>query len=253
MSVIVWGQPDQRRYESGVSNGVLYPLGGPGVVWNGLTSVEESIDGGDTEQIYFEGIKIRDVVSSKFFQAKIQAYSAPAEFGPCDGLRSIIPGVILTRQPRVGFSLSYRTGVNQEDYKLHLVYNAIATQTGRGYQTLSATPSPTMLEWTIDAVPPMVNGYKPTAHFVLDSTKTDFRTLAVLEQHLYGTPTKPPYLPTQGFIEEVLKADPEVIDGGSSSFSTPDILDGGRSADGVVAVVDGRHSWTRRLDEFLYV
>ena len=255
MPVLEWDKIEDRRYESGVSRGVLFPLGSPGVAWNGLTGVDEMTVGGDIESLVYDGIKYLDVRGSTTFQAKIQAFSAPRQFQDCEGLRSIVPGFILTRQPRVRFGMAYRTEVNDKDYKLHLIYNAMATPASKTYQTIGENVSPNGLEWVIDAVPPPANGYKPTAHFVIDSSKADYRTMAVLEGHIYGVPTNDPHLPDQAFIIEMGRADPEVIDGGSSSWTgpLPVLLDDEHSSDIGAVVVDGRHSSTRPLAEFVYV
>lgn len=46
MSKLVWDQTGERKYETGVSKGVLYPFSNgayaKGVAWNGLTQVTES-------------------------------------------------------------------------------------------------------------------------------------------------------------------------------------------------------------------
>ena len=62
MSALVWDQVGERTYETGTKKGVLYPqaTGGTyptGVAWNGLTSVSESPDGGDANDIYADDIK----------------------------------------------------------------------------------------------------------------------------------------------------------------------------------------------------
>ena len=142
MSRLVWGQANQKQHESGVDRGVFYPIDGPGVVWNGLISVDESFSGGELSSYHFDGIKYLDKATPRSYQATITAFSAPKEFASALGERAIIPGFILTRQPRVRFGLAYRTMINEKDYKLHLVYNALASSNGRSYSSLSATPSP---------------------------------------------------------------------------------------------------------------
>lgn len=255
MTELVWNAIEDRRYESGVSRGVLYPLGGPGVAWNGLLSVEESSDGGEVETFWFDGIAYSNVKSSSDYKATLKAFTCPPEFDACDGIRSIIPGFLITRQPRVQFHLSYRTEVNEDDYKIHLVYNALATPGGKTYSTMASTITPVERQWVIDAVPPRVPGYRPTAHFVIESQKCDFRTLAALEDHLYGIPGKWPHIPDQAWIAEMFRADPEIIDGGSSSNTgpnTPPVLDGFASDTVATDEKDGRKSSTRRLEEYLY-
>ena len=51
-----------------------------------------------------------------------------------------------------------------------------------------------------------VPGFKPTAHFVIDSTKTNKVQLTKLEELLYGTDEAEPTLPTPEKIIEIMKA-----------------------------------------------
>lgn len=201
MTKLVWGQPDQRRYEAGVDRGVLYPDNGPGVVWNGLVAVEESFSGGESSSYHFDGIKYLDVVSPKTFQATITAFSAPEEFSRCIGDKSVIPGFVLTRQSRARFGFSYRTLLDERGYKLHVVYNALASPNGKSNKSLGSSAAADTLSWKIDAVPPESTTYRPSAHFMVDSTKVDPDALEVIENILYGDAENAPRLPA---IDELL-------------------------------------------------
>ncbi|MEG1516436.1 MAG: hypothetical protein RSD95_16225, partial [Clostridia bacterium] len=62
MSKLVWDVAGTRRFETGVSNGVLYPKGVSGtytggVAWNGLTGVTESPGGAEPTDLYADDIK----------------------------------------------------------------------------------------------------------------------------------------------------------------------------------------------------
>ena len=62
MSKLVWDQTGERYYETGVKQGVLYPMqeGGTynkGVAWNGLTAVTESPSGAESNPLYADDIK----------------------------------------------------------------------------------------------------------------------------------------------------------------------------------------------------
>jgi hypothetical protein len=201
MAKLVWGQPDQRRYETGVDHGVLYPDDGPGVVWNGLVGVDESFSGGELSSYHFDGVKYLDLVSPKTFQATITAFSAPEEFSRCIGDKSVIPGFVLTRQPKTRFGFSYRTLLDDRGYKLHLVYNVLASPNGSSSRTLAGSTAPDTRSWKIDAVPPRSDTYRPSAHFVLDSTKMAPDALDILEMMLYGTSEETPRLPS---IDELM-------------------------------------------------
>ena len=59
---LVWDKTGERRYETGVSQGVVYPIqaGGlysMGYAWNGLSGVTESPSGAEPSAIYADNIK----------------------------------------------------------------------------------------------------------------------------------------------------------------------------------------------------
>lgn len=196
MVQLIWDKIDERTYESGVSHGVLYPETTPGVVWNGLKSVAELYEGGDVESFYHEGVKYLDFVNAKLFKAQITAFSAPSQFNACLGELLLTPGVYVTGQPRARFGLSYRTRVNDSDYKIHVLYNCTATPTSRNYKTRASSISPTELQWKIDAVPIQATNHKPTAHYVIDSRSVTAESLAIFEEIMYGSESSEPRLPT---------------------------------------------------------
>jgi hypothetical protein len=90
-------------------------------------------------------------------------------------------------------------GNDQSDdfgYKIHLVYNALASPTTRTNGTLSETTSLNDFSWKITTKPPAVVDYKPFAHVVIDSRSTDPSVLSLLEDALYGTDSVSASLPT---------------------------------------------------------
>ena len=63
MTAINWDSRSKRLYEAGLDRGVLYTRGNPGVPWYGLRSIEESIDGGEPQPYYMDGIKYLNIAS----------------------------------------------------------------------------------------------------------------------------------------------------------------------------------------------
>lgn len=202
MSRIEWNAPGQRFFETGVDRAVLYPRLGIGVPWNGVVSINENTAGGEMESLYFDGVKYLDIASGEDFQAVLEAYSAPAEFGVSDGQKTISPGLFVTQQPRKSFDLCYRTLKGNDlvgptfGYKLHLVYNCTASPSPRNNQTVSNTVVPDTRSWTLNTVPPPASTFKPTAHLVIDSNLVDPGQMEQLEALLYGRAGSDPYLPT---------------------------------------------------------
>lgn len=220
MTRLVWGLEEQRRYEAGVDRGVLYPPDAPGVVWNGLVSVDETFTGGEVQSLHYDGIKYLDYVSPKNYQATLTAFRAPEEFEQFVGRRPLVPGLIFTRQPRQRFGLSYRTLLEDNlGYRLHLVYNALASPSSRGYRSLSPNQQADTVSWKIDAVPPRSNTHKPSAHYIFDSTKSDPIALGIIESYLYGTDNTDPRLPD---FEELI----DIIVVGELMIIVPDEVGG---------------------------
>ena len=98
MSKIVWDETGKRLYETGVKQGVLYPLQLSGlytlgVAWNGLTAVTESPSGAEASAQYADDIKYLNLVSAEEFGATIEAFTYPDEFALCDGSVELETGV----------------------------------------------------------------------------------------------------------------------------------------------------------------
>lgn len=206
MTRLTWGDAGQRFYEAGADRGVLYVGDNAGVAWNGLTAVRENPSGGEPQPYYIDGYKYINLATAEEFEATIDAFSSPAAFGVCDGTSSIANGLFITQQRRQEFNLCYRTGVGNDvdgldhGYKLHLIYNALAKPASRDNQSLTDTPAPTNLSWSITTAPPRITGYRPTAHMVVDSRSTPSELLEELETILYGQEFVDPEMPTQAAL-----------------------------------------------------
>lgn len=209
MTRIVWDATGTHKFEVGVANGVLYPVGAMGVPWNGLISITENVSGGDASSMYLDGKKYLDIIGNEDFEATLEAYSAPPEFNDADGVATLAPGLFGTQQPRKLFGLSYKTLLGDDisgtaaGYKLHLVYNVIASPSAKTNKTLGGTPDPATRSWIVHTVPPSATGYKPTAHLTIDSTLADPTKLNTLEDLLYGQ-VDLPFLPDQSLVISTL-------------------------------------------------
>lgn len=200
MPELVWGNPVDKRYESGLDRGVLYLPDGSAVPWNGLISISEKFNQ-DSETVYFDGMKISVVVNSGDFEANLKAASYPKEFDEIQGLAQLRKGVLLRDQMPQFFGMCWRTfkgneaGGPEAGYKINVAYNLLATPTDRSYQTKSNDPSLVEFEWDLSSVPEELPGFRPTAHFIIESDEIDPWLLEEFEQKLYGTYESDPYLP----------------------------------------------------------
>lgn len=200
--VLDWDKASEHIYETGISRGVLYVVDssksgdnkyGTGVEWNGLTSVSESPEGAEPTAIYADNIKYLNLMSAEDFKGTIEAYTYPDEFGVCDGSVELLTGIKIGQQTRKMFGVCYRTEVGNDvdgsahGYKLHLVYNCLASPSERSYETINDSPEAITFSWEFSTTPVNVTGHKQTALVTIDSTALDPAKLPLLEAALYGT------------------------------------------------------------------
>ncbi len=195
MSKLVWDKTGERKYETGVSKGVLYKQSNgtypKGVAWNGLTAVNESPSGAEATPLYADNIKYLNLMSAEEFGATIEAYMYPDEFAECNGEKDLVDGVSIGQQKRTPFGLSYQTKIgsdtdNDLGYKIHLIYGALAAPSEKAYATVNDSPEAITFSWEVSTTPVEVSGAKPTASLTIDSTKVTPEKLAAFEKILYG-------------------------------------------------------------------
>lgn len=204
MTRLVWGATGSRKFESGVDRGVLFPPSAAvGVPWNGLISVKEAPSGGEAQPYYLDGIKYLQIASAEEFNATIEAFTSPPEFDICDGTANIYAGLFITQQPRKQFGFSYRSLVGNDvagqeyGYKLHIIYNALASPTEHSNVSLGGSNAdPLYLIWNVTTVPPVITGFKPSAHIIISSLTSSPEHLAAVEDILYGVVSVAPRQPT---------------------------------------------------------
>lgn len=204
MSKLIWGKGGERLYEAGVDHGVFYPSLGPGIVWNGLATIQESTENTENLIMYIDGDRQITEISLGTFAAVLEAFTYPLEFEPYDGLSKWD----LSAQTRLPFNLSYRTLIGNDKlgiskgYKLHLVYNVLAAPTERNNRSVNASSEIENFKWSLSTTPVAIPGLRPSSHFVIDSTKAYGSSLALIEDMLYGTDDTVSHFPT---VEELLE------------------------------------------------
>lgn len=197
-TLIKWDQTGEKIYETGLDRGVLYVQEKgkypKGVAWNGLTAFSESPSGAEPTALFADNTKYLNLMSAEEFGGTIEAYTYPDEFEECDGSKAVLPGVTIGQQTRKPFGFAYRTLVGNDiegtdfGYKLHLIYNALASPSEKARATVNDSPEAITFSYEIATTGIEVPGYKPTATLVIDSTMTDKDKMNDLEAILYGTP-----------------------------------------------------------------
>ena len=222
MAKLVWDADTKRLFETGADRGVLYPKNTKtsgyvkGESWNGLTKVSESPEGGDTNLKFANNNTYLNLVSKENFKGTISAYTYPDSFAECDGTAYVtstggtIIGAKVTGQTRRPFGLAYRTLLGNDTagtdfgYLIHLVYNATASVSPRDYESVNDSPEAIEFSWDFQTSPVPVPGFKPSAHIIIDSTKTKPEKLKALEDKLYGNDTTEPTLPSPEEVFTIL-------------------------------------------------
>jgi hypothetical protein len=200
MSKLEWGKIEDRTFEIGVERGVLYPLAGPGVAWNGITQIAEKTSR-DVKSFYLDGIKFLDHFVPGSYSAKLSAFTYPEELDQILGTHEWIPGVRVHDQRAGMFHLSYRTligdasGGTNAGYKLHLVYNLTANPSDRNFTTLGDKVEADTLDFDLSGIQSTMWGIRPSNHLSFDSRHMDPDLLANLEDQLYGTDATDPSIP----------------------------------------------------------
>lgn len=216
MSKLSWDGLGEKKYELGVDHGVLYPQVGSaypkGVAWNGLTTVTESPEGAEANDVYADNIKYASIRSAETWKGTIEAYTYPDEFMACDGTQEIAAGVYVGQQARQPFGFCYRNDEgddlagNEDGHKIHIIYGCTASPSEQSHETINDSPEPQSFSWEIDSTPVPVKGKKATATVVIDTSKVSKAALEKLEAALYGTETTDPYLPLPDEILELVES-----------------------------------------------
>ncbi len=256
-----WNNIGERESELGIDRCVLYVDGLDGVAWNGITSVVESPSGGEARPYYIDGVKYLNLSASEEFAGFISAFYSPAEFDLCDGSIALTNGVFARQQVRRPFCFSFRTKVaNDVDgldhgYKIHIVYNAMATPAARQYASLAEETEVSVLTWNITTRPIPFPGLQPTAHITIDSRTSPTYALRAIEKILYGSELEDARVPMPDEIYTIFTTPPPfvVTSLSGSTFSldgpegTVDILDANTfqaTADAIVMIDGAQYSAT---------
>lgn len=227
------------------------------ISWNGLTAVDESGSSG-SRAYYLDGRPYLNFPMPKEFSATVKAYTYPDEFSAMQGLVEAADGMYLDSQQGDSFGLSYRTLIGNDldpelGYKIHLIYNATVVPPSISRQTKTNEINPTEFSWEIQAVPMMIEGYRPTAHIEIDTRHMDSLRLSQLEDMLYGSDTVPAHLPDPQTIFDLLTYGEGIIitDNGDGTWSAQGsyhniymIGDGIFQIDNIDAIDHGDGSYT---------
>lgn len=195
MTRLAWSE---RKYETGIDHGVLYPKNSPAEIWPGLISVNESIES-ETKVRYLDGVKIGGYQKPGEFAGTIEAFT--------------YPDILDTSQT---FDLSYRT-MTEKSYQLHLIYNVLLQPTEHTYQQNDADP----FSWDFTTTPVLVPENARSAHLTVEAGLAYSWTLEALEDVLYGSDSQNPNLPSPTGIYDIFEENSilRIIDHGDGTWT----------------------------------
>lgn len=216
MAKLVFDELGKRFYETGVSNAVLFPQADDGtypkgVAWNGITAANESPSGAESNDQYADNMVYLSLTGAEKFEGTIEAFSSPAEFDECDGMKEISKGLTVSQQTRKPFGFAYKSILgndikgNDYGYKLHIWYGCKAAPSERSHSTVNDSPEPQNPSWSISSTPVAVPGAKPSSVLTFNSTTTPADKLKKIEDILYGTDEADARLPLPTELIELLK------------------------------------------------
>ena len=204
-TMLTWDNPTERLYETGVEKPVLYLRNSDGtyakgVAWNGMTAFNITPSGAEPTKLYANNKTYLTMMSAEEVGATIEAYMYPDEWNACDGYKEIVPGVYAGQQTRQAFGVCVKTLVgndaefNKHGYKLHLLYNGLASPSEKAYASVNDTPEANTFSWEVTTTPENVgvtlsdgSTIETLAYICIDSTTVDKSALAALEAILYST------------------------------------------------------------------
>lgn len=211
MTRLKWDAPGERIYEYGVDRCVLYTKSGKTAPWNGIKNIDQNPTGAEVSTFYIDGEKVNQSIENEEFEAVITAFTAPKEFDECDGTVDLGKGLFVDAQPRSMFDLSWRTMIGNDvdgpdgGYKLHLLYNCLATPSPKKNETVGQDITPQDFVWNVSTFPITFPGQKASAHYVIDTRGMDKFILRRIEDILYGTAFTAPRMPTAKELKEFFR------------------------------------------------
>lgn len=189
---ISWDSQEERYYQTGIDRGVLYPQTKPPVPFNGLTGTDE-MGSAQSSILYRDGRVYLADMDPGDYEGTLTAFMYPDEFGECLGVPEVTDGLYVENQKPQRFDLSYRSliGSGTEGdmfgYQIHLLYNVMASMGTRQRRTINATAAPMEFSFSLVATPVKLPGYRPSAHYIIDTRHLSPSSIQQLESILYGS------------------------------------------------------------------
>ena len=236
---LTWDNTGDHFYNTGIDAVALYVFGknttgtagtwyGPANAWSGVTAINESPSGAESNKQYADNIEYLNLLSKEEFGLTLEAFQVPEAFDECDGITPFrasgvsFGGMKVRGQQRKMFGLVYRVqkgsdtveaggAVNAstgnanagsgEGYIYHIVYGCKAAPSSRDFGTVNDSPEAQTFSYEItctdlsDTDKIKTTGFTEVnklCHIEIDSSKLSSAKLTALHNLLYG------YIDTSG-------------------------------------------------------
>lgn len=224
VALFVWDNTKDPQDQTGVNARGWF---GAPVAWNGVTAVNESPSGAESNKQYADNIEYLNLISKEEFSATIECFQVPSAFNPCDGI-IIKNHVKVHGQPRKSFGLIYRVQKGSDTVKAggkvsgdsygsgyiyHIIYGCKAAPSSRDNATVNESPEAQSLSYELSTSPVTLDGalgetitnagIHEITHIEIDGTKLDTTKEGNLKNLLYGV-THPARMATPSEIVAVV-------------------------------------------------
>lgn len=229
---LTWDTQGEHYYYTGIDGVALYvwdetinpdgtttnPTGWYGEAhnWDGVTSINESPSGAESNKQYADNIEYLNLLSKEEFGLTLEAYNVPEAFDECDGILAV--GAMKVRaQARKQFGLVYRVQKGSDTveagklaYIYHIVYGCKAAPSSRDFATVNDSPEAqtfsyeiSTTELTNSSIMTEYSGVTKAVHFEIDTEDLTAAQIAALEEVLYGASGTPAdHMPTPDDLSE---------------------------------------------------
>lgn len=223
---LTWDTQGEHYYYTGIDGVALYvwddtinpdgsttnPKGWYGEAhnWDGVTAVNESPSGAESNKLYGDNIEYLNLLSKEEFGLTLESYQVPEAFDACDGITAV--GAMKVRgQARKPFGLVYRVQKGSDTveagklaYVYHIIYGCKASPSSRDFSTVNDSPEAQIFSYEITttdltdtSIMSNYTGVTKAVHFEIDTEDLTDAQITALEEVLYGTSgTAADHMPT---------------------------------------------------------
>lgn len=215
MSKMSWDTTGNRFFHTGVSDVALFMQTGnsaindgyeTGIPWSGVTGITQSPDGADAQNFYADNIKYLSIRAKENWKGTIKCYQYPTEFKKALGKKELVAGsgIWVGQQARKAFGLVWKTkygnDTDGEDhgYIIHIAYGLTAGPSEEEDNTTNETPEINEFSFDLESTPASdpSNRVEPTSYVEFNSTELASAKLTSLMDHIYGSASYTPTMPT---------------------------------------------------------